>query len=156
MNRGLRRKRGIESFGFGFSGYVDDAAPSALDHLWQQRVSDLPVTGEIQRDGFIPIAVGCIHRQRSAATGVVDQYTDVTHCGERSGRKLLCSILLHDVLHDRDHGGTSLRHDLLGKLLKPILPPGPPYHPYSLAPDCLVAFAAHPAPAPVPDPAPVL
>ena len=107
-------------------------------------MSDLPVTGKIQRDGFIPIAVGCVDRQRPAATGVVDQYIDVTHCGERSGRKLLCSILLHDVLHDRDHGGTSLREDLLGKLLKQIIPPGHCDHTYSFKRECLGDCAADP------------
>ena len=43
----------------------------------------------------------------------------MTDCGERGGRKLFCSILLHDVLHHRDHGGASFRLDLLRKLLEP-------------------------------------
>jgi hypothetical protein len=48
----------------------------------------------------------------------------VTHCGARSGCQLFCSILLHDVLHDRDHGGAARGLDLLRKRLKQIFPPG--------------------------------
>src|SRR5258705_13833632 len=92
MNRGLRRKRGIEAFGFGFPGYIDDASPASFDHLWQQRMRDFPVTRKVQGNRFIPIAVGSVHRQRPAATGVVDQDADLTHCADRTGRNLLLVI----------------------------------------------------------------
>ena len=84
---------------------------------------DLPVTGKIQRNGFVPIAVGRIHRQRPAAAGVVDQDVDVPQFGDRGGRQFLCGILLHDVLRHRDqHPARCL--DLLRELIEQILAPG--------------------------------
>ena len=85
-------------------------------------MGDLPVAGEIQRDGFVPIAVGRIDRQGPAAAGIVDQYVDVPQCCERSGRQRFGSILLHDVLRDRDDGGAALGLDLLRKRLEQIFP----------------------------------
>src|SRR5690348_2451229 len=59
--RSLGGERGIESLRLGLPGYIDDASPPALDHLRQQRVSNLPVAREVQRQGFIPIAVRRIY-----------------------------------------------------------------------------------------------
>ena len=144
MHRGLCGERGIQPLRFGFAGDVDDASPLALDHLRQQRVRDLPVAGKIQRDGFLPGAVGRIDRQRPAAAGIVDQDVDVTQFGDRRRRQFFCSVLLHDVLRDRNHGGASRGLDLLRERLKQIFSPGDRDDAYALQREHLGDCAANP------------
>src|SRR6185312_15852943 len=72
MNGRLRRKCRVQTLRLRFAGDIDDAAPAALNHLWQQRVRDLPVAGEIERDRLVPGAVGRLDRKRPAAAGIVD------------------------------------------------------------------------------------
>ena len=103
LHRGLGRERGIQPFRLRLAGDVDDASPFARDHLRQQRMGDLPVAGEVQRDGFVPCAVGRIDRQRPAAAGIVDEDVDVAEFGDRGRRQLARGIFLHDVLRHRDH-----------------------------------------------------
>ena len=73
-----------------------------FDHLRQQRVRDLAVAGEIQRDCFVPVAVGRIDRQRPAAAGIVDEDVDMAELGDGGGGKLVRGAFGHDVLHERD------------------------------------------------------
>src|SRR5579859_2272544 len=64
MDRSLGRKCRVQTLRLRLAGDVDDAAPAALDHLRQQCMRDLPVAGEIERNGLIPGAVGRIDRKR--------------------------------------------------------------------------------------------
>src|SRR5260370_23260026 len=107
-------------------------------------MSDFPVTGKIQGNGFVPIAVGRIHRQGPAATGVVDQYIDVTDGSDGGSRQLCCGILLHDVLFYRDQRGASRRLDIMRKLLEQIFSSGDRDDTPALYRQCLGYRAANP------------
>src|SRR4051812_38221538 len=131
MYRGLGGERRIEPLRLGLAGYIDNASPAAFDHLRQQRMSNLSVTREIQRDGLIPIAVGGIDGQWPAATGVVDQYVHMSKLGHCRARQLFRGILLHDILrHWNDDA--SRRMDFLRKPFKQVFAPGDGDHAHAL------------------------
>lgn len=76
VDRGLGGKRGVEPVRFRLACNIDDAAPAALDHLRKQRMGDLTLPGEIERDRLFLTLLRSIHRQRATAPSAVDQNVD--------------------------------------------------------------------------------
>src|SRR6185437_1183167 len=85
--------------------------------------SELPVAGKIERDRFVPRAVGRINRQGPAAAGVVDEDIDTAQFGRCPRGDLCRRVVLHHVLRHGDDGTVSLIPHLLRKRLEQIGPP---------------------------------
>ena len=85
-------------------------------------MGDLAVAGEIERDRFVPGAVGRIDRQRAAAAGIVDEDVDMAELGNGRGGELVGGAFGHDVLDHRNDGaagGLDLGHQRLQQFLPP-------------------------------------
>src|SRR5262249_36967904 len=95
VDGGLGGEGGVQPLRLGLAGNVDDSAPVARDRLRQQGVRDLAVASEVERDRFVPCAVGCIDWQWSTAAGIVDENVDMPELGRGFRGELVRRALGH-------------------------------------------------------------
>jgi hypothetical protein len=77
-------------------------------HLRKQRMYNLMLPDEVERDPFFPAFLRSIQRQWTAASGAVDQNVDPAEPGERSVAHSYCRVRRHNVSGDQQRKGSWL------------------------------------------------
>src|ERR1051325_838313 len=102
MHRRLRGEGAVQALGLGLARDVDDAAPFARDHLVEQKVRELAMAAEIERQRFLPLLVGRLEREAPAGAGGVHEGVELPEAGERGARDALGRLGGEEVLLDDD------------------------------------------------------
>ena len=133
VDRRLGAEGAVDALGLRLAGDVDDAAPLALDHLIEQRVRELALAREVERHRLVPLLLGGVDLEGTAAAGVVDEDVDGAEAVERRLGDARRCALLHEVLDDQHRLGAAGGDDLAGQLLQQIGAPGDDGEPRALA-----------------------
>ena len=102
------------------------------DHLVEQRMRELALAREVERHRLVPLLLGGVDLEGTAAAGVVDEDVDGAEAIERRLGDAGRCALLHEVLDDQDGLGAACRDDLAGDLLQQIGTPGDDREPHPL------------------------